>query len=82
MLRSLFLDHPASVGETYFEHQGVALSFARELLVAGVACAVHGVVPALFVRTASRSVGRLHDRLVVNRVKSAPASSRSGAMTA
>jgi hypothetical protein len=67
MIRSLFLSHPESVGETYLEHQGVALSFAAELLTAGVACAVHAVVPGLFPRTASRVIERLHTRLVMNR---------------
>ena len=67
MLRSLFLAHPESVGETYLEHQGVALSFAGELLAAGLACGVHAVVPGLFTRTASRSIERLHARLIVAR---------------
>ena len=67
MLRALFLAHPESVGETYVEHQGVALSFAGELLVAGFACAVHALVPCLFTCTASAAIERLHARLVVGR---------------
>jgi hypothetical protein len=67
MIRSLFLSHPESVGETYLEHQGVALSFAAELVAAGLACGVHAVVPGLFTRTASRAIERLHRRLVANR---------------
>jgi hypothetical protein len=68
MIRSLFLSHPDSVGETYLEHQGVALSFAAELLMASLACAVHAVVPGLFTRTGSRAIERLHARMVANRV--------------
>ena len=64
MFRSLFLSHPEAVGETYLEHQGVALTFAAELLAAGFACAVHALVPALFPRTASRAIERLHVRLI------------------
>jgi hypothetical protein len=67
MLKALFLAHPESVGETYVEHQGVALSFAGELLAAGFACAVHAIVPGLFTRTASAAIERLHARLVVGR---------------
>jgi len=67
MIRALFLSHPESVGETYLEHQGVALSFAAELVAAGLACAVHALVPALFTRTGSRAIERLHTRLVANR---------------
>jgi hypothetical protein len=67
VLNDLFLDHPRSVDEGYFEHQRVALSFSLQLLAAAAACAVHALVPGLFVRTASRAVARLNDRMVVNR---------------
>jgi hypothetical protein len=63
MFRRLFLTHPASVGETYFEHQRVALSFALPLLGAGLAAAVHAVLPAVFERTAGDIIRELHDRL-------------------
>ncbi len=71
MIRSLFLSHPESVGETYLEHQGVALSFAAELFVASLACAVHAVVPGLCTRTGSQAIDRLHARMVANRRGSA-----------
>ena len=64
-----FTDHPASVGESYFEHMGAAFSFAGPMLLAGVACALHGFFPFLFRTTGSRTIARLHDRMVVNRVK-------------
>ena len=67
MIERLFLRHPRSVGESYFEHQAVALSFAGDLLAAGAACAIHAAVPALFTKTASRMVERLHRRLVLQR---------------
>ena len=67
MLRRLFLDHPHSMGESYFEHQRVALSFALRLLGASLACAVHALVPGLCVSTGSRAVADLNERLVVNR---------------
>ncbi|MDF2812409.1 MAG: hypothetical protein K0S56_3440, partial [Microvirga sp.] len=31
-LKKLFTEHPDAVGESYFEHMGVALSFAGPLL--------------------------------------------------
>lgn len=67
MLRRLFLDHPHSMGESYFEHRRVALSFALRLFGASIACAVHAVVPGLCVSTGSRAVADLNERLVVNR---------------
>lgn len=58
-----FVDHPASVNETYFGHALFALRFAAVLFAAGCAALVHAVVPPLFESTASRLVGQLHERL-------------------
>jgi hypothetical protein len=66
-IRDWFTRHPRSVGETYTQHFGVAMSFGGKLLLAGLACVVHALLPALFERTASRCIGELHDRMVVNR---------------
>ncbi|RDI62090.1 DUF6356 family protein [Microvirga subterranea] len=63
-LKRLFTEHPESVGETYLEHMGVALSFAFPLLRAGLAALVHAVLPFLCVTTASSTVKRLHARMV------------------
>ena len=48
-LKKLFTEHPDAVGELYFEHMGVALSFAGPLLAAGLAALVHAF-PAVPVR--------------------------------
>jgi hypothetical protein len=69
MLSRVFLEHPRSVGETYLEHQRNAFSFAGSMMLAGIACFVHGLVPSLFRQTGSKTVARLHDRMVVNRVR-------------
>ena len=66
-LRRLFTEHPESVGETYWQHMGMALSFAGRMFAASVCCAVHGLFPFLFEKTGSRCIENLHDRMVVNR---------------
>ena len=63
MFRRLFLSHPQEAGESYFQHQRVALSFALPLLGAGVAALVHAVIPAVCERTAGDIVRKLHGRL-------------------
>jgi Family of unknown function (DUF6356) len=70
MFARLFLSHPESVGEHYFEHQRVAFSFAGTLLLAGCACLIHALVPGLCERTASNRIANLHDRMVANRRRS------------
>jgi hypothetical protein len=62
-----FLDHPASLGESYWEHQGHALHFGIALLGAALACIVHALVPALFQRTGSTTVERLHSEMTARR---------------
>ena len=73
MLSRAFLDHPRAVGESYGEHFTVAAGFAGELMLAGLACAVHAVAPCLFQRTGSAAIARLHERMVVNRRRAARA---------
>ncbi|HEX4635417.1 MAG TPA: DUF6356 family protein [Rhizomicrobium sp.] len=63
MFRRLFLSHPRQAGETYFQHQRVALSFALPLLGAGLAAIVHALVPGMFERTAGDMIRKLHARL-------------------
>jgi hypothetical protein len=74
MLERWFLAHPKSVGESYFEHQRMALGFAAALLKAGFACLIHGFVPGLFQSTGSRTVAALHERMITKRVQQWPQS--------
>lgn len=67
MFDTLFLQHPRSVGESYFEHLTTALGFAGRLALAAAACFAHALVPAFFPRTASRIVADLHARMFANR---------------
>ncbi len=72
-LHHLFNDHPATVGETYGEHLAAASGFGFRMILAGLACLVHGVLPFLFTRTGSTAIGELHTRMVTNRRRMAQA---------
>lgn len=63
MWRKLFLEHPEAVGESYGEHLRMAASFGVPMILGGLACLAHGLVPALFRSTGSATVRRLHARL-------------------
>ncbi len=58
-----FTKHPHSVGETYFEHARFAFSAGIRMVLAGLACIVHGVFPFLFVQTGSKTIIHLHETL-------------------
>jgi len=59
----IFVDHPQSVEESYFQHMAFAGWFAARLLAAGGAALVHALIPCLFEKTASRMTGDMHMRL-------------------
>ncbi|MEM6902993.1 MAG: DUF6356 family protein [Pseudomonadota bacterium] len=63
-LQRIFLEHPGSVDETYFQHMRFAIWFAAKLLMAGFAALIHAFIPCLFEKTASQIVGQLHARLL------------------
>ena len=69
MLQRLFQDHPASVGESYGEHMQTAFSFGGRMILCGVACLIHGLLPFLFKRTGSNAIRALHDDMITHRVR-------------
>lgn len=69
-LRRLFTDHPASVGETYFQHLCVACWFSMRLILGGIAVLLHAFLPFAFRRTGSECITELYSRMVTNRHRS------------
>lgn len=55
--------HPRTVGETYTEHAGIAGRFGATMVVGGLKCLAHAVLPAVFERSASDCVAKLHGEL-------------------
>ena len=55
----------------------VATRFGTSMLVGGLACLVHAFLPFLCTSTGSRTIRRLHDRMVVNRVRAASDAARA-----
>ncbi|MHA1600633.1 MAG: DUF6356 family protein [Alphaproteobacteria bacterium] len=76
MLKSAFTDHPASVGETYGQHMGMAFGFGGRMFLASFACLIHGILPFLFVRTGGEAIKDLHHRMVTHRDRREPSISR------
>lgn len=62
-----FTEHPHAVGESYAEHFTVATGFGVSMIVGGVACLVHGLLPFLCTTRGSQTIRRLHERMVTNR---------------
>ena len=77
-----FTDHPATVGETYWQHLASAWGFSWRMMLASLACLVHALLPFLFEKTGSRAIIQLHDRMVVNRHRQAAATTAATATSA
>ena len=60
--RMLFA-HPRKVGESYAEHAGIASRFGATMMLGGVKCLAHAILPTVFERSASDCVAKLHGEL-------------------
>ena len=59
----LFLDQPGSGGETYLQHQRLALRISGQLMMAAVGAIIHAVVPKLCETSASRRIQSLYQMM-------------------
>jgi hypothetical protein len=59
----LFKEHPATVGETYWQHLRFAARTGAAMVAGGGACVIHGLLPFLFVATGSRTIRALAQRM-------------------
>lgn len=59
----LFLDHPRRLGESYRHHCVTAARFGATMVVGGLACMIHALVPALFTNSASDRVKKLYTQM-------------------
>jgi len=66
-IQRLFNEHPASVGETYWQHLLRASWFAGKMLMGAGACFIHALLPFLFEKTGSQTITQLHAAMVTNR---------------
>jgi hypothetical protein len=69
LIQRLFREHPESVGESYLEHLFQASYFGMRMLVAGLACLVHAILPCLFKTTGRTAISELHTKMLVDRAK-------------
>lgn len=72
MIKRAFTEHPASVGESYFQHMGMAFGFGAKMVMGGLACLLHAVFPFLFVRTGRACIEELHHSMVAHRDRRSP----------
>ena len=73
--------HLAQAGEDYLEHLRFAVSVGLMLVAAGLACIIHGLIPGLCTRTASKTVDELRRLFVERHALATVLQEVSGALT-
>jgi hypothetical protein len=59
----LFLNHPRSLGMSWAAHGTGAFKVGFQLIGAGLAAMIHGLIPAVFGETASGTVTRVYEQI-------------------
>ena len=59
----LVTDHRDSVGGTHVQHLWFAVRFGTAMILGGLACCLHGVLPFLCMSSGNRTVLALHGRI-------------------
>ena len=78
-LQRLFTEHPESVDESYGEHLVRASCFGGRMVMAGLACILHALLPFLFVHTGSEAIDELYARLQATRRRAVASKAPVGA---
>lgn len=60
----IFLAHPRSVNETYFEHMRFALNVSGQLSKAAFSAFIHALLPCLFQTKASQIIITLYKKVL------------------
>lgn len=63
MILKHFTEHPASVDETYGEHFRFATGTGLKMVLGGLACMCHGLLPFAFATTGSRTILALQKKV-------------------
>jgi hypothetical protein len=59
-------EHLNEVNETYFQHMRIAFKIGFTMLVTGVFCLIHGLIPCLFKKTGSNQIAKMYEMVSRN----------------
>ena len=54
-------EHLNEVNETYLQHMWIAFKIGFTMLVTGVFCLIHGLIPGLFKKTGSNQINKMYE---------------------
>ena len=59
-------EHLNKVNETYLQHMWKAFKIGFTMLVTGVFCLIHGLIPGLFKKTGSNQIAKMNEMVSRN----------------
>ena len=59
-------EHLKEVNETYFQHMAIAFKIGFTMLVTGIFCLIHALIPGLFKKTGSNQIAKIYDMVSRN----------------
>ena len=59
-------EHLKEVNETYFQHMAIAFKISFTMLVTGIFCLIHALIPGLFKKTGSNQIAKIYDMVSRN----------------
>ena len=59
-------EHLNEVNETYFRHMRIAFKIGFTMLVTGVFCLIHGLIPSLIKKTGSNQTAKIYEMVSRN----------------
>ena len=60
------IEHLKEVNETYFQHMTIAFKIGFTMLVTGIFCLIHALIPGLFKKTGSNQIAKIYDMVSRN----------------
>ena len=59
-------EHLKEVNETYLQHMRIAFKIGFTMLMTGVFCLIHGLIPGLFKKTGSNQIAKMYEMVSRN----------------
>ena len=59
-------EHLKEVNESYLQHMWIAFKIGFTMLVTGVFCLIHGLIPGLFKKTDSNQIAKMYEMVSRN----------------
>ena len=60
-------EHLNEVNETYLQHMQIAFKIGFTMLMTGVLCLIHGLIPGLFKKTGSNQIAKMYEIISRNK---------------